>query len=63
MLQFVHFVLQEFMRPFVTYHRIISFTMYCAGFVSFVVSLRKKHYLKQFTMVCTLYSLYGMTLK
>jgi len=40
----------EFMRPFVTYHRFISFSMYVAGFVSFVVSLRKKHYLKQFTL-------------
>ncbi|WAQ96268.1 CDSA-like protein [Mya arenaria] len=41
----------EFMHPFITYHRIISFLLYVAGFVSFVVSLRKKHYLKQFTMV------------
>ncbi|XP_052818360.1 phosphatidate cytidylyltransferase, photoreceptor-specific-like [Mya arenaria] len=40
----------EFMHPFITYHRIISFLLYVAGFVSFVVSLRKKHYLKQFTM-------------
>ncbi|XP_052266816.1 phosphatidate cytidylyltransferase, photoreceptor-specific-like isoform X2 [Dreissena polymorpha] len=40
----------EFMRPFVDYHRVISFTLYVAGFVSFVFSLRKKHYLKQFTM-------------
>ncbi|XP_045213489.1 phosphatidate cytidylyltransferase, photoreceptor-specific-like isoform X1 [Mercenaria mercenaria] len=40
----------EFMRPFVNYHRIISFCLYVAGFVSFVMSLRKRHYLKQFTM-------------
>jgi hypothetical protein len=44
-------ILQEFLHPFVNYHRIISFCLYVAGFVSFVVSLRKRHYLKQFTMV------------
>jgi len=31
----------ELMHMFVTYHRIISFTLYVAGFVSFVLSLRK----------------------
>lgn len=40
----------EFLRPFVTYHRFISFSLYVAGFVAFVFSLVKKHYLKQFTL-------------
>ena len=34
-----------------TYHRFISFSLYVAGFVAFVFSLVKKHYLKQFTLV------------
>lgn len=40
----------EFARPFVTYHRFIAFCLYLGGFISFVVSLRKRHYLKQFTL-------------
>lgn len=40
----------EFARPFVTYHRFIAFCLYLGGFISFVISLRKKHYLKQFTL-------------
>lgn len=40
----------NFLRFFVTYHRFISFSMYIAGFVAFVCSLVKKHYLKQFTL-------------
>lgn len=40
----------NFLRFFVTYHRFISFSMYVAGFVAFVCSLVKKHYLKQFTL-------------
>ena len=43
--------LQELLKAFVTYHRFISFSMYCGGFVGFVFSLVKKHYLKQFTLV------------
>lgn len=43
--------LQDFLRPFVLYHRFISFSLYIAGFVAFVFSLVKKHYLKQFTLV------------
>ena len=42
---------QEFLRFLVSYHRFISFSMYVAGFVGFVFSLVKKHYLKQFTLV------------
>lgn len=41
---------RDFLRPFVTYHRFISFSLYVAGFVAFVFSLVKKHYLKQFTL-------------
>ncbi|XP_064595209.1 phosphatidate cytidylyltransferase 2-like [Liolophura sinensis] len=41
---------QEFMHPFVVYHRFISFSLYVAGLVGFVMSLVKKHYLKQFTL-------------
>ncbi|KAK2161212.1 hypothetical protein LSH36_120g16054 [Paralvinella palmiformis] len=40
----------EFALPFVTYHRFISFALYCSGLVGFVFSLVKKHYLKQFTL-------------
>ncbi|KAK2163087.1 hypothetical protein NP493_1485g00037 [Ridgeia piscesae] len=40
----------ELLKAFVTYHRFISFSMYCGGFVGFVFSLVKKHYLKQFTL-------------
>lgn len=39
-----------FMMIFVTYHRFISFSMYLAGFVAFVLSLKKTYYLKQFTL-------------
>ena len=45
------FVVQEILNPLVTYHRFISFSLYVAGLCGFVFSLRKKNYLKQFTMV------------
>ena len=48
------FVIQEVLNPLVTYHRFISFSLYVAGLCGFVFSLRKKNYLKQFTMVGTL---------
>ncbi|GFR62148.1 phosphatidate cytidylyltransferase [Elysia marginata] len=41
---------QDFLWPFVKYHRFISFSLYTAGLVGFVCSLVKKHYLKQFTL-------------
>ncbi|XP_076459806.1 phosphatidate cytidylyltransferase, photoreceptor-specific-like isoform X1 [Babylonia areolata] len=41
---------RDFLRPFVTYHRFISFSLYIGGFVAFVFSLVKKHYFKQFTL-------------
>lgn len=34
----------------VTYHRFISFCLYCGGFVWFVLSLVKKYYMKQFSL-------------
>lgn len=40
----------EFLRYLVSYHRFISFSLYIAGFVGFVFSLVKKHYVKQFTL-------------
>lgn len=40
----------EFLKPLVTYHRFISFSLYISGFMAFVFSLVKKHYLKQFTL-------------
>jgi len=40
----------EVMTLLVTYHRFISFSLYICGFVLFVFSLVKKHYLKQFTL-------------
>ncbi|CAD5119705.1 DgyrCDS8296 [Dimorphilus gyrociliatus] len=40
----------DFIKPFVTYHRFISFSLYVSGFVGFVLSLVKTHYLKQFTL-------------
>lgn len=36
--------------PFVVYHRFISFSLYTAGFVGFVLTLKKTYYLKQFTL-------------
>jgi len=40
----------DFLMSFVTYHRFISFSLYLAGFVGFVLSLKKTYYLKQFTL-------------
>ena len=38
------------LTPFVIYHRFISFSLYTAGFVAFVLTLKKTYYLKQFTL-------------
>ena len=38
------------LAPFMTYHRFISFSLYTAGFVAFVLTLKKTYYLKQFTL-------------
>lgn len=40
----------HFLSMFVTYHRFISFSLYTAGFVIFVLKLKKTYYLKQFTL-------------
>ena len=40
----------EYLMPLVSYHRFISFSLYVAGFVSFVLTLKKTYYLKQFTL-------------
>lgn len=44
------FVRQEYLRFLVKYHRFLSFTLYCIGFVWFVLSLVKKYYMKQFSL-------------
>uniref|UniRef100_A0A1I7SY04 Phosphatidate cytidylyltransferase n=1 Tax=Caenorhabditis tropicalis TaxID=1561998 RepID=A0A1I7SY04_9PELO len=41
-LNFLHFL--------VAYHRLVSFALYCIGFVSFVLSLRKGYYMRQFSL-------------
>ncbi|XP_072051260.1 phosphatidate cytidylyltransferase 2-like [Amphiura filiformis] len=40
----------EFLQPFIDYYRFISFCMYMFGFILFVLSLKKSHYLVQFTL-------------
>ncbi|XP_050307072.1 phosphatidate cytidylyltransferase, photoreceptor-specific [Anthonomus grandis grandis] len=40
----------EGLRFLVAYHRFISFSLYCIGFVWFVLSLVKKYYMKQFSL-------------
>lgn len=40
----------DFLRGLMTYHRFISFCLYCGGFVWFVLSLVKKYYMKQFSL-------------
>jgi phosphatidate cytidylyltransferase len=46
------FLLQKdkLLAPLVIYHRFISFSLYTAGFVAFVLTLKKTYYLKQFTL-------------
>ncbi|MFH4976415.1 hypothetical protein AB6A40_003124 [Gnathostoma spinigerum] len=40
----------EFLHFLVSYHRLISFVLYCIGFVWFVLSLRKSYYIRQFSL-------------
>ena len=42
---------QNIMQPLISYHRFISFTLYVIGFVWFVLSLVKRYYLRQFSLV------------
>ncbi|XP_055383772.1 phosphatidate cytidylyltransferase, photoreceptor-specific [Condylostylus longicornis] len=39
-----------YLKFLVTYHRFLSFCLYCIGFVWFVLSLVKKYYMKQFSL-------------
>ncbi|KAF8568566.1 hypothetical protein P879_04825 [Paragonimus westermani] len=41
---------EDFLQPLVTYHHFLSFSLYSSGIVLFVLSLVKKHYIKQFTL-------------
>ncbi|VDD80630.1 unnamed protein product [Mesocestoides corti] len=41
---------EDFLAPLVVHHRFISFTLYCGCIVAFVLSLVRRHYLKQFTL-------------
>lgn len=48
---FGYFVNQvEGLRFFVKYHRFLSFSLYCIGFVWFVLSLTRKYYMRQFSL-------------
>ncbi|PAV91049.1 hypothetical protein WR25_01260 isoform C [Diploscapter pachys] len=40
----------NFLHFLVAYHRLISFSLYCIGFVWFVLSLRKGYYMRQFSL-------------
>ncbi|XP_055687909.1 phosphatidate cytidylyltransferase, photoreceptor-specific-like [Lutzomyia longipalpis] len=40
----------DYLQFLVKYHRFLSFSMYCVGFVWFVLSLVKKYYMKQFSL-------------
>ncbi|XP_055388263.1 phosphatidate cytidylyltransferase, photoreceptor-specific-like [Condylostylus longicornis] len=39
-----------YLKFLVVYHRFLSFSLYCGGFVWFVLSLVKKYYMKQFSL-------------
>lgn len=43
--------LQEFLKFLVVHHRFISFALYILGFVWFVLSLVKRYYMRQFSLV------------
>ncbi|RKO92918.1 phosphatidate cytidylyltransferase [Blyttiomyces helicus] len=42
-------LVDAFLNPLATHHRFISFSMYCVGFVLFVINLKKGQYKFQFT--------------
>ncbi|XP_071527447.1 phosphatidate cytidylyltransferase, photoreceptor-specific [Panulirus ornatus] len=46
----VIFSKSDIMRWLIAYHRFTSFTMYIIGFVWFVLSLKKKYYMRQFSL-------------
>ena len=41
---------ENFLRSLFTYHRFISFCLYIIGFLWFVLSLKKKYYMRQFSL-------------
>ncbi|BHF82427.1 phosphatidate cytidylyltransferase [Sparganum proliferum] len=41
---------EDFLAPLVVHHRFISFCLYCACIMAFVLNLVRRHYLKQFTL-------------
>ncbi|KIH44418.1 hypothetical protein ANCDUO_25556 [Ancylostoma duodenale] len=41
----------NFLQFLNSYHRLISFGLYCLGFVWFVLSLKKGYYMRQFSLV------------
>lgn len=40
----------EYLKMLITYHRFVSFSLYIAGLVWFVLSLVRKYYMKQFSL-------------
>uniref|UniRef100_A0A915EEI8 phosphatidate cytidylyltransferase n=1 Tax=Ditylenchus dipsaci TaxID=166011 RepID=A0A915EEI8_9BILA len=46
----IPYLVLEFLHSLVVHHRLISFVMYIAGFVWFVLSLQKGFYLRQFSL-------------
>ncbi|KAK8738677.1 hypothetical protein OTU49_004003 [Cherax quadricarinatus] len=46
----VIFSKSDIMRWLIAYHRFTSFTMYIVGFVWFVLSLKKRYYMRQFSL-------------
>ncbi|KAK4315651.1 hypothetical protein Pmani_013140 [Petrolisthes manimaculis] len=46
----VIFSKSDIMRWLITYHRFTSFTMYIVGFVWFVLSLKTRYYIRQFSL-------------
>ncbi|KAG5455134.1 Phosphatidate cytidylyltransferase, photoreceptor-specific [Clonorchis sinensis] len=41
---------EDFLQPLVTHHHFLSYSFYSSGIVLFVLSLVKRHYIKQFTL-------------
>ncbi|KOB75688.1 Phosphatidate cytidylyltransferase [Operophtera brumata] len=46
----VALLIVDYLKFLVTYHRFISFSLYCVGFVWFVLSLVKRYYMRQFSL-------------
>uniref|UniRef100_A0A1I7XBJ8 Phosphatidate cytidylyltransferase n=1 Tax=Heterorhabditis bacteriophora TaxID=37862 RepID=A0A1I7XBJ8_HETBA len=50
----------NFLHYLVAYHRLISFGLYCVGFVWFVLSLKKGYYMRQFSLVSFFLELFSV---